>query len=281
MKPDIESIFLAYANLSLRDNPENFYKIFEQVEHHFPTSPNPLRVKAIVKGILTLAKYNDPGVIDTFRETSRKLLEFPAKHPFGVSCEAAYGYRDSYCEEKCIYRTKRREKFGKKLFSGPNRLKCYECEQLAFIHMLFDLVQGKEYSTILDFLGLLANRPLRTIVRTDWASEESPFKQKLTKVITLECGSLLGPGRDGNYKFAFQDFLNKFISYSLTEFLINNDRRKLKRCPVCNTFFLAGNIRKVHCSKECAKIYKRNYQKIWMQKRRDPESPKYDINYIS
>jgi hypothetical protein len=293
MKSGIESIFLAYANHSLRDNPENFYKIFEQIEHYFFIDPiakvkglSPRLVKTLVKQILRFVKSesDDRGRIVSLPklDTDREPFDAFDKNTFEIACEAVYAYRDNYCEDECFWKY-RSKIFGKKLFSGPNRLKCYECGQLAFIHMLSDLVQGKEYDDMFDFVRLLNILPLHIGSRVVSASEGSPFQLKLIRDIVLEPDPVfgLGKGRFGNCKFMLQDFLEKIISYSLTEFLINNDRRKLKRCPVCGSFFIAGNIRKVHCSKECAKIYKRNYQKTWMQKRRDPESPKYNPKYIS
>ena len=295
----IEDIFLAYANFSLRDKPENFYKIFKQIEHYFFIDPiakikglSPWIVKNLIKEILRFAKSesDDRGrivslpVLDTDRRQSDKTnLDIACdRNAFKIACEAVYGYRDSYCEDECFWKY-RSKIFGKKLFSGPNRLKCYECGQLAFIHMLSDLVQGKEYDDMFDFVRLLNILPLHIGSRVVFASEGSPFQQKLIREIVLEPDPVfgLGKGRFGNCKFMLQDFLERIISYSLTEFLLNaNNRRKLKRCPVCGSFFIAGDIRKVHCSKECAKVYKRNYQKTWMRERRDPKSPKFDDSYV-
>lgn len=275
----IEDIFLAYANHSLIDNPENFYKIFEEVDHYFQnTITGHMYVKEIIKGILTFVKYNDLSWIESLHKlgTKRKLFNNYTKRVFEISREAVYGYRDNFCEDKCFYRIDRRERFDKKFFSGLDRLKCYECGQSAFICMLADLVQGKEYSEMIDLGDLLAMQPLRRIMRVDRASERSPLKEGLKEDVVLDIDSPLGWGKGDvvNCKFMFQKFLNKFISYSLIEFLQKNDRRKIKRCPFCGTFFIARDIKRKRCydNKECEK----KYQRLKKRKQRKEEPEIYD-----
>ena len=141
--------------------------------------------------------------------------------------------------------------------------------------MLSDLVHGKEYDDMFDFVRLLNILPLHIGSRVVSASERSPFQLKLIRDIVLEPDPVfgLGKGRFGNCKFMLQDFLERMISYSLTEFLINNDRRKLKRCPFCDTFFIAKDIKRkrYYDNKECEK----KYQKLKKRKQRKEEPEIY------
>jgi len=61
------------------------------------------------------------------------------------------------------------------------------------------------------------------------------------------------------------------IAYSLIEFLLNYDRRKLKHCPYCNNFFIAKSInRKTRCYEpDCERAYQRNKKR--KQREKEPD----------
>jgi hypothetical protein len=61
------------------------------------------------------------------------------------------------------------------------------------------------------------------------------------------------------------------IAYSLIEFLLNYDRRKLKHCPYCNNFFIAKSInRKTRCYEpNCEKAYQRDKKR--KQRKKEPD----------
>ena len=67
----------------------------------------------------------------------------------------------------------------------------------------------------------------------------------------------------------FNDYLVSIVSYSLVEFIRKNSFKKIKKCPFCNKFFLAKDIkRKTRCySKKCEKEYQR--QKKQKQRKDD------------
>ena len=70
-------------------------------------------------------------------------------------------------------------------------------------------------------------------------------------------------------KHRFHKFLNSLVGYSLTNFLSNNDRRKLKLCPYCDKFYIADDIRQKKCkNEECRKQYER--EKKRKQRKNDP-----------
>jgi hypothetical protein len=62
------------------------------------------------------------------------------------------------------------------------------------------------------------------------------------------------------------------INFELIKYLIdrNEDKRKLKKCPICNKYFIANNIRRKKCeSEECSREYRR--QQKAKQRESDPE----------
>ena len=78
-------------------------------------------------------------------------------------------------------------------------------------------------------------------------------------------------GVDGFNNHAFNEYLNSIVTYSLNEFIILNDRRKLKRCPYCNNFFIAKSInRKTRCYEpDCEKAYQRDKKR--KQREKEPD----------
>jgi hypothetical protein len=66
-------------------------------------------------------------------------------------------------------------------------------------------------------------------------------------------------------------FKNAISAYSLAEFLIHNDRRKIKQCPYCEKFYIASINRKKCYSKKCEKEYRR----LQKQKQRNDDPVTY------
>lgn len=53
--------------------------------------------------------------------------------------------------------------------------------------------------------------------------------------------------------------INRDLIYCLVNFLKSNDRRKIKKCPYCDKFFIAKDIKRKRCySDDCRKEYERN-----------------------
>ena len=59
---------------------------------------------------------------------------------------AIYGHDYGICPTELL--NDRVKLFGKKLFKGPKKLKCYECDQLHFTKMIDEIIEGKEYNQI-------------------------------------------------------------------------------------------------------------------------------------
>jgi len=74
------------------------------------------------------------------------------------------------------------------------------------------------------------------------------------------------------------------LAYSLIEFLrVERNRNYIKKCPICRDFTIVENTRRQVCypPKDCEEIRDRRYQKDYMAKKRDPDSPEFDPDYVS
>jgi hypothetical protein len=254
----IEDIFLSYANYSLKDHPENLQKIFEEFKDsdiYFDRSTD-ASIKRIIGYFGTLAKCEKIQIAQDLR----REMTFPRKREemdFNIAFDGVFGYRNGYCERKCLDRTVKREVLGKKRFLGPGRLKCYECDQLYFRSLMDGIVEGLKYKDIgpcrdLETLILNAYGGLKKGI-VIFAEKESTGKELKEVVFFLQDGYELG---DRNFS---QLILGQFVAFSLTEFLLHNDRRKLKKCPFCHNFFIATDIKRKKCySDDCRKAYERD-----------------------
>jgi len=74
---------------------------------------------------------------------------------------------------------------------------------------------------------------------------------------------------ENNLPLKWFDRIESDLAYCLIEFLINEDRRKLKKCPYCHHFFIADDIKRVKCySDDCRKAHGR--EKKRNQRDQDP-----------
>jgi hypothetical protein len=68
-----------------------------------------------------------------------------------------------------------------------------------------------------------------------------------------------------------EDIFN-FACYTLMSFLVSNDRRKIKKCPYCNLFFIAKDSKRKRCYSESCN---REYEKKKKQEQRTNDPVKY------
>jgi len=188
---------------------------------------------------------------------------------FEAAYQAIFRY-DNGCPEdirSCCY-SERTRYLGVEQFTEPNRKKCYVCRQLFFKYLLEGIVEGKEYSEIAGGnLIILLNQSqhhFAPIVTINETSSKPPFKEEL-EIEAMFRSSL----NESDFLFT----LGGIIGKSLLEFLIQTDRRKLKRCPYCNNFFIAKSInRKTSCyESDC----ERSYQRDKKRKQRETEPDIY------
>lgn len=271
----IEDIFLVYANNSLRDNPEILYDIIKsftnlesiEVDLKWVSSASGETSKigcltAIIKYFVELVKCDDLQTAIKMRDTQRYIDDMH----FQTAFQAVFGYADGYCEDEagCGYNNQRQNALEFNRFNGPERIKCYECDQLFFRHMLDGIVKGKEYFEIDELPNLLmnANHHFNKRVLIVSSSSDSPFKETLQeKIIYIP---IFTPG--GNNKLSFRNiFLWDIVAYSLCGFLFKNDRRKLKKCDWCSKFAVGKRLKvegkNSFCSTNCKEAFHRDRRK--------------------
>jgi len=195
-------------------------------------------------------------------------------------------------------------------FKGDKRLKCHECRQLHFISILSDITDGKHYETMIpkkstitidkedikihngslfpykigDKIELPSDNQLTFETYVEKAYDCVSMEANVTNSGELEIKPFVSLRNLTNvvppprYPFIkFPDYLISLLGYSLAEFLLGKDRqgipnrKRLKKCPVCENFF-EGRLNQIYCSKKCnnkahelpaekRRIYQRDYRK--------------------
>jgi hypothetical protein len=271
----IEDIFLTYVNTSLEEKPEIFGEILEQFleidipyrNHNFDQNlPYYFKI---------LSKYPD-------YKSTLDNLDHLTNHIFGdimvvAAFHAIYGYESGQCElrgtgskRRCRYRrTCLVEKDPDRSSIRQGALKCYECDQLFFKMLLekFVDINNPKKPLKLFFLMNMAYYKLRIPMPNYYPYRgliEDPFKQyNISKIQPLR--------ESIRFEEVFSDlFLETIVPYSLSQFMLKNDYRKLKQCPICGNFFIAKDTkRKNHCySEQCKRAYARLKKKD--QRAKDP-----------
>jgi hypothetical protein len=270
-----EKAFLAYANISLRDNPRNFLKIFNIVNDYHPFIVHTKNLLVVIDCIVALSMSSDPDQVECVDEITT------------VAAEAVYGYKNGFCESQCPKRRARELKWGKTCFQGNNRLKCYECEQRDFIRMLSEITEGKNYSQIKGLIEFM-NNSCQFDQKLNGENLILPIdvgkKEELRKFVQLKTADPVSFASNGEEqsKFIFFEFWNGLIAYILSQVLLQDafDREKFKRCPICDTFFISGHKNRRCCTDKCQYQFNKEYHQKDMASRRDPDSPKFDPKYI-
>ena len=290
----IEDIFLTYSNHSLRDNPEYLYRIFQVIGDNIEIDLN--GANRAIEIICELSQYIDPkeyqAVIDEKYDTAGfyNPIEHPAKGAVvGDRCNYYFEFYRLKGDEiminvleamrertfNCELRKINEKILGKDMCEKGYVQKCYECHQLDFINTLQDITNGKEYSEIKDIDMILYDSSListhRTIRSIDQSKYNTSFKEELTTCDVFDVGYRDYMNRDeANTTFAFCNYLNSIAYFSLTEFILHNDRRKLKKCPYCEGFFIAKDIKRTsRCySEQCNKEFERDKKR--KQREKDP-----------
>jgi len=171
--------------------------------------------------------------------------------------------------KSCSKKNRRIKIFGEKLFAEDKKLNCYECNQMFFVHMLSEIVEGKGYSEIEDFQTLITNArySIKEIKKLCFKIDNSQDSDTNNYSLYENAGSW--EFRDNNIykKTIYESISHKFEdSYSsenidtyywisLSEFLLNDERTKIKNCPWCGNFFTQGRTDQQYCSDKCRRDY--------------------------
>jgi hypothetical protein len=292
----IEDMFITYANNSLREDPENFYKIFGAVKQNIEVDLN--GVDEAIDLICKLSKNNDfETILLLIKEIKKKDGPFPSDKNYAyqaVTGGREYFYLESQihkddpeyiklCKEndfKCECREMNKMLLGEDLCEELFVLKCYECHQLKFIDSLSEIASGKEYSKIKDIndiLDLSSIFSTKTMYRKiEKIDKQAPFREKLQvdDLFTLGYHDYIW-GSHGNSFHAFNEYMNSIAYFSVTEFLLQNDRKKIKVCQKCNNCFVTikADTRIRFCPRcspksKMSKKERREYQKKYRQRKK-------------
>jgi len=126
-------------------------------------------------------------------------------------------------------------------------LKCFECDQKHFIHAISKIIDGKEYEEIEGFTDLLELSNTHTVLSReitikDAAKASHRFKSHLYD--NSYPSFLLQPKLERDGLNQFRQVIIDIVMYNLTEFLMNNNRQKLKKCSHCDQFYIANRLRR-------------------------------------
>ena len=287
-----KDVFLPYANHSLKDHPQNLYRVFEAFKALRNIHIDELALKSIANVILHFITFVTCGDLQS-AENIRKEVTFDddyGRRDFEIAFEGVYGYRGGYCEDECELNSERKAVFQAGRFTDPKRLKCYECDQLYFIEILSGLAEGEEYRHIAGsgLPTLMANayngldkvvgvhvvpappskEELRERVVDGYSLPTKPFfQEELREMLFLNLKTTVYRDiQEGNaYKGIFGElFLEQIVAYSLTEFLLGSDKKKrphrirLKKCEQCGVFYVAKIVTDIQkfCSERCKRMSK-------------------------
>ncbi len=276
-----DKVFLAYANYSLREDPKNFFKIYDVVNRCHPFLVHTKNLRLVIEVVVAITSFGGPD---------NKVRDDDVLR---IAQEAVYGYRDGFCEKTCSMRELREENWGREPFEGPDRWKCIECDQCDFIRMLIEVTDGKPYSEIEGFLRLIGaglQFPEKTLGPYEIEVVLPPKKSikkledlfpKPKRYASYKPRDPISP-EDADLKLSFRNYWSALIGYSLAQFLDDDDlnRQRLKLCPECLTFFIAADAKRQICySQSCEKARQRDQKRPYMRKKRHPFSRKFDPKY--
>lgn len=293
----IEDVFLTYANEPTKDNLKYFDSVYEIVVQELQIDLQ--NVPEIIRIIPQLVNINEPqkflervnqkGNInrydDHFDDMLRHAVEAITSQRVGHYIDLYYarerGNKNTRTIEllkracfNCDHRETVHKYLGEDLCEEGFQRKCYECYQLVFRGILNQIVNGIEYEDIVDIEKALFWSSEISSMRTDpvIVEKNSPsFRCGLEGRGSFSLSfQSFADGMLGNSYTAFNDFFFALASYSLTTFLISNNREKLKCCSYCGKYFIARDIKRKRCcySRECVRKAEREKKRI--QRDSDP-----------
>lgn len=90
------------------------------------------------------------------------------------------------------------------------------------------------------------------IFRINKRGLKKPFKENIKEYKYFKLAGFNDSADSGDNHGRFFEFVYTIVGYSLLEFLLHNDRRKLNYCEECHKFYISKSVRKQRfCSKKC------------------------------
>ena len=279
----LENLFITYANNSFREDPENILKFFDEVLPFVETASKSWlqNTKEALFHVAKMEHYGDAVnyVADNHAgdasDASMYVMSIVSTVLGGRGgyCKDAWneGPNDTFsnCEKSRGFNL--REILDKAGLKELTKLKCHECRQIHFINILNDIASGRSFGDTLETEGYLDNADNfigeKLLITDNDEIARHRFINLPSDPNDVPCDNPLDAPE------SFHALIAGLVGYSLSEFLLlPNDRRKLKRCPYCEQFFPAKNIRRTRCySEECERAYQREKKR----KQRDSDPAKY------
>ncbi len=275
----MKRVFLAYANLNFRKNPEGLHSVSRQIASEMPIAGPRNQLDSRIDFLIQLLKSDDPD-----RQIKTGLSRIDKEHR-RIAFDAIFGYRDKFCEKTCIFRPKREALFGSEAFKGRKRITCLECDQVLFRHILHDISRnGLQIRASMNLINLPVFEPGDP--KTEYVSLLSNERRRIVPTISPHTGKTNLKWEDdtkpilipGERKFIFHFYFMARIVHSLTTFLDAKDsqgrpnRHRLLLCPdCCRTFFIPQRLNPAGdnlCSKRCIR---NKENRKYDQKTRDSE----------
>lgn len=300
-------IFLTYANFPFYSDQRNVWKFYEAIKK-FDKQQTELVLDSeyfhIVNGsIATLdfnnickhlvkesAKYKDQALSDYHR--FKKQLSSGGFNPFSeffppdcykIAFSAAWGFCSDYTCKTCKYNEidqryeTARAQYKKDYRTVGRRIKCYECDQAAFIYILNQLIdQGDEAfsnGTMDDIIDTLIES--RNLYSKSVVCAEKTWKNGVLNTSTgnFKEITIFDPSQHfSRFRFhgsspayLFSTFIFSILGFSFLSFLKELGADNLKKCPYCGDFFISKDVkRKKRCyKKDCEKAYRRDAKRIY------------------
>jgi len=256
-----ELLFLDYANNSFREDPQNMPQYLSnainilKVEACDTSEDDRIYLEMAQMVVATVEFFKKKMIIPSYAQYRRaipssfqnqtetwKRTVYATAYDFNRAVSPHHCGRDN-C--KSLFSEFKKGLLKKEMFLGHDRLRCYECDQLTFIDILQKITDGKDFTQLPSFYNLIQaqNALLNIVSQLDYDVDEScrPYKSTLKKSYSI----LLNLPLDlvfYRYK-ALRALLLALSTYSLTEYLLNDDRRKIKKCNMCGKFYIAKIIR--------------------------------------
>jgi hypothetical protein len=261
-KSGVEEVFLSHLNAEPSEDHKVFLDTIKIAQKNFMISDSKYaQVEEILRQMERFDRISN-GMPANFisNETILKLHEESDDAPDMVAAYSLVGFLSkgcTYCQP--ITSPWARESI---IDSLGNRKRCYLCMHKQFIDLMNEVFikdqRGSLDGTLIDLMNKGYSAMHRRIVYEGDQDEihyRHYWKWRIRK----------------NAK-RINDILLDLVAVSLWEFCEVIDRRKIKRCPYCQKFFIAKSIVRQRCYlDECAK----RYQRLKKRKQREAEPDIY------
>jgi len=301
-----ENLFIDYANLNFRKNPENIKVFMAILTEHLTVAldkKNTVKylwdVDVVNKNLGTLAEYiyvlSSTGQL---YETGMRLDKLPSEHVYAwnnITQMTPDISEEPICEIQCRLSTQKElhqmAKDGYISYRQLNEMEknttllglgVFPKDRVGEIRYWAGRISRKKiycheclqlyFTYCLDQIAKgvdvvdLINPPLITRFLTS-AHDAIRLRGISARGQRLKTAEEFVPNTDNIHVLILQT-----VGYSLVKFLERYDQRKIKRCPYCKKFFIAKNKTKKYCyDPECNRRYERSKKR----KQREDDPVKY------